>query len=151
MDFENQGHSLLFILAFLLNLIPPSVFNPSVLVLGRILQFKKLKLSRSFSLFFWKLEIPARIFFLSFCKSLHGLYFSLFVQTYIRLLPQNRQDPNWEIRKTKNWPKSSGFPNLDPPNLQILEPPGSCRLQDFLILAAGFANLEGPKSGNNWM
>ena len=68
-----------------------------------------------------------------------------------RLLPQNRQDPNWEIRKTKNWPKSSGFPNLDPPNLQILEPPGSCRLQDFLILAAGFANLEGPKSGNNWM
>ena len=73
----------------------------------------------------------------------------------IRLLPQNRQDPNWEIRKTKNWPKSSGFPNLDPPNLQILEPPGSCRLQDFLILAAGFANfrtnLEGPKSGNNWV
>ena len=44
-----------------------------------------------------------------------------------------------------------GPKNLDPPNLQILEPPGSCRLQDFLILAAGFANLEGPKSGNNWM
>ena len=40
---------------------------------------------------------------------------------------------------------------MDPPNLQILEPPGSCRLQDFLILAAGFASLEGPKSGNNWM
>ena len=73
------------------------------------------------------------------------------VGTNIRLLPQNRQDPNWEIRKTKNWPKSSGFPNLDPPNLQILEPPGSCRLQDFQILATGSANLEGPKSGNNWM
>ena len=69
----------------------------------------------------------------------------------IRLLPQNRQDPNWEIRKTKNWPKSSGFPNLDPPNLQILEPPGSCRLQDFQILATGSANLEGPKNGNSWI
>ena len=33
---------------------------------------------------------------------------------HIQLLPQNRQDPNWEIRKTKNWPESSGFPNLDP-------------------------------------
>ena len=56
-----------------------------------------------------------------------------------------------KLGRPKIGPKSSGFPNLDPPNLQILEPPGSWRLQNFQILATGFANLEGPKSGNNWM
>jgi hypothetical protein len=64
-----------------------------------------------------------------------------------RILGNLGKIPNWEIRKTKNLDP----PNLDPSNLQILEPPGSCRLQDFLLLATGFANFEGPKSGNNWM
>ncbi len=58
-----------------------------------------------------------------------------------RILGNLGKIPNWEIRKTKNLDP----PNLDPSNLQILEPPGSCRLQDFLILVHRICKFGGSK------
>ena len=53
---------------------------------------------------------------------------------YIRLLPQNRQDPNWEIRKTKNWPKYLRISQFGP---STFANPGAARI----LSAPGFPNF----------